>query len=217
MRVRHPIDGLTDRFYRPTSQRFKILYEYRPFPSDQVPRRLRSSPLTQQYAFETQVAHHGLDLDTALVPLRARDGEHLLRTEDIIAAIEREGDSLALVMFSGIQYYTGQLFDMRAITAAGHKAGAVVGWDLAHAVGNVPLEVRHTRALRADHQLHDIGCDWAVFCSYKYLNSGAGGVAGLFVHSKHTRPDATPLPRLAGWYGHQPETRFGELSIRTSR
>ena len=103
------------------------------------PRRLR---LKWQYAFETQVAHHGLDLDTALVPLKPRDGEHLLRTEDILAAIEREGDSLALVMFSGIQYYTGQLFDMRAITAAGHSAGAIVGWDLAHAVGNVPLQVR---------------------------------------------------------------------------
>lgn len=101
--------------------------------------------LTRQYAFETQVAHHGLDLDTALVPLQPREGEHLLRTEDILAAIEREGDTLALVMFSGIQYYTGQLFDMRTITAAGQRAGAIVGWDLAHAAGNVPLEVRVAR------------------------------------------------------------------------
>jgi kynureninase len=168
-------------FYNPTPQRFKIIAESGAFPSD-------------QYAFESQIKLHGLDPAKALIELEPRKGEHVLRTEDIIEAIRKHGDQVALVLFSGVQYYTGQFFDLRAITKAGHEAGAYVGFDLAHAVGNVPLH------------LHRDDVDFAVWCSYKYLNSGPGGVAGAFVHEKHALNNS--LKRLAGWWGHNEKERF---------
>lgn len=168
-------------FYRPEGRRFKILTEGKGFPSD-------------QYALETQVKFHGYKPEEAVVEIFPREGEHTLRQEDILKAIEEHGDELALVMIGGLQYYTGQLFDMKTITETGHKAGAVVGFDLAHAAGNVPLA------------LHDWEVDFAVWCSYKYLNSGPGNVGGAFVHEKHA--DNPDLPRLAGWWGHDEEERF---------
>jgi kynureninase len=168
-------------FYNPTPQRFKIIAESGAFPSD-------------QYAFESQIKLHGLDPVKALIELEPRKGEHELRTEDIIEAIRKHGDQVALVLFSGVQYYTGQFFDLRAITKAGHEVGAYVGFDLAHAVGNVPLH------------LHRDDVDFAVWCSYKYLNSGPGSVAGAFVHEKHARNNS--LKRLAGWWGHNEKERF---------
>ncbi len=168
-------------FYRPDKTRYKIILEAGAFPSD-------------QYAFDSQVRFRGLQPEDVLVEVKPRPGEETLRTEDILAAIEQHGEETALVMFSGINYYTGQFFDMPTITAAGHKAGAIVGFDLAHAAGNVPLK------------LHDWGVDFAVWCSYKYLNSGPGGPGGVFVHERHSnKPD---LPRFAGWWGHEEETRF---------
>ena len=167
-------------FYKPTVQRYKILVEAGAFPSD-------------QYAIETQLAFHGLNPDGALVEVRPREGEQLLRTEDILQAIRNEGESLALIRFGGVQYYTGQFFDLRKITEAGHQVGAIVGFDLAHAVGNVDL------------YLHKDNIDFAVWCSYKYLNSGPGGIAGAFVHERHfTRR----LNRFAGWWGHDEKERF---------
>ncbi len=168
-------------FYRPTPERYRILTEAGAFPSD-------------AHVLASQVAWHGLDPDTAIVELAPRAGEDTLRTEDILDAIAQQGQGLALVMLSGVQYYTGQYFDLPAITAAGHRVGATVGFDLAHAVGNVPLH------------LHDWNVDFAVWCTYKYLNAGPGSIAGAFVHARHAhRPD---LPRLAGWWGHDEATRF---------
>ncbi|MEP3389226.1 MAG: kynureninase [Reichenbachiella sp.] len=175
-------------FYRPTAKRFKIITEAGAFPSD-------------QYALETQLHFHAnkggvklFDPAEALVELKPREGEETLRTEDILAAIEEHKDELALVMMAGVQYYTGQLFDISAITKKGHECGALVGFDLAHAFGNVPLN------------LHDDQVDFAVWCSYKYLNSGPGSVSGVFVHERHSKkPD---LPRFAGWWGHDESQRF---------
>ncbi len=168
-------------FYRPKKRRYKILTEAGAFSSD-------------QYAFETQIKFHGLDPADALIELKPRDGEHVLRTEDIVAAINTNADSLALVIFGGVQYYTGQFFDLKIITSAAHNAGAIAGFDLAHAIGNTPLK------------LHDQGVDFAVWCSYKYLNAGPGGIAGAFVHERHAA-DAS-LPRFGGWWGHDEEERF---------
>jgi kynureninase len=168
-------------FYRPTPQRYKIIAEAGAFSSD-------------QYAFETQVKFHGLDPAKALIELRPREHEHTLRTEDILEAIRTHGAELALVIFGGIQYYTGQLFAIDTITEAAHKAGAIAGFDLAHAVGNVPL------------QLHAHGVDFAVWCSYKYLNAGPGAIAGAFVHERHAIN--IDLPRFAGWWGHHEGERF---------
>ncbi|TNF48276.1 MAG: kynureninase [Bacteroidetes bacterium] len=168
-------------FYRPEGKRKKILCEAKAFPSD-------------QYALESQVKFHGLNVSEDLVEVWPREGEHLIREEDILSKIEELGDELALVMIGGVNYYTGQLFDMKKITEAGHKVGAVVGFDLAHAAGNINLK------------LHDWGIDFAAWCGYKYLNSSPGGVSGMFVHERHAnRPE---LPRFAGWWGYNKEKRF---------
>ena len=168
-------------FYRPDKKRYKILTEAGAFPSD-------------MYMLETQVKFHGLDPKEAIIEVAPRAGEHTLRTEDILAEIERHKDELALVMMAGLQYYTGQVFDMEAITAAAHRAGAKAGFDLAHAAGNVPLK------------LHDWDVDFATWCSYKYLNSGPGNISGIFVHERYA--DAPDLPRFAGWWGHDEGERF---------
>lgn len=168
-------------FYRPTPQRYKILTEAGAFSSD-------------QYAFESQLRFHGFDPAQALVELKPREHEFTLRTEDILQAIEAHGQELALVILGGVQYYTGQFFELDKITQAGHRVGSMVGFDLAHAVGNVPL------------QLHDHGVDFAVWCSYKYLNAGPGAIAGAFVHERHA--DSLDLPRFAGWWGHHEGERF---------
>jgi kynureninase len=168
-------------FYRPAGKRNKIICEGRAFSSD-------------QYALESQARFHGLNPDEAVIDIFPREGEHTLRTEDIISTIEKYKDELALVMIGGVNYYTGQLFDMKTITAAAHKVGAIAGFDLAHAAGNVPLS------------LHDWDVDFACWCSYKYLNSGPGGVAGAFVHERHHKNKE--LPRFAGWWGHQKDVRF---------
>lgn len=168
-------------FYRPEGKRKKILCEAKAFPSD-------------QYALESQVRFHGLDPENDLVEVGPRPGEQLIHEEDILAKIAELGDELALVMIGGVNYYTGQLFDMEKITKAGHAAGAIVGFDLAHAAGNINLK------------LHDWGVDFAAWCGYKYLNSSPGGVSGMFVHERHAnKPE---LPRFAGWWGHDKETRF---------
>jgi len=168
-------------FYRPFEKRTKILCEAKAFPSD-------------QYALESQVKFHGLNLEENLVEVFPREGEQLIREEDILAKIEELGDELALVMIGGVNYYTGQLFDMETITKAGHNVGAIVGFDLAHAAGNINLK------------LHDWGVDFAAWCGYKYLNSSPGGVSGMFVHERHAyKPE---LPRFAGWWGYDKETRF---------
>src|SRR6266702_4586024 len=168
-------------FYRPTKSRFKVLMEDPAFPSD-------------TYAIKTQIAHHGLDPKDALILARPRNGEFTIRTEDIIDLIEKHANHLALVMFAGVNFFTGQLFDIAEITAAAYKRGIIVGFDLAHAIGNVPL------------LLHDWNVDFAVWCSYKYLNAGPGAIAGAFVHERHATN--TKLPRLAGWFGNDPNTRF---------
>ena len=168
-------------FYRPTASRYKIIMEGGAFPSD-------------QYAMESQAKFHGFAYEDAVIEVNPRPGEYALRTEDILEVIEEHGDSVALVMFSGVQYYTGQAFDMEKITKKAHEVGAFAGFDLAHAAGNLDL------------QLHDWDVDFAVWCSYKYLNSGPGGVSGVFVHDKHANnPD---LPRFAGWWGHEEAERF---------
>ncbi len=168
-------------FYRPTGKRFKILCEAKAFPSD-------------QYALETQVRFHGYEPAEAIIEVGPREGEHTIREEDFERVLREQGQEIALVFIGGVNYYTGQWFDMERITKAGHDAGAVVGWDLAHAAGNVPV------------QLHDWGVDFAAWCSYKYLNSGPGSVSGIFVHEKHAR--SFHLPRFAGWWGHNKEERF---------
>ena len=167
-------------FYRPTKERYKIICEAKAFPSD-------------QYAIETQVNFHGFSRD-AIIEIAPREGEHTIRTEDILSVIDAHKDSVALVLFGGVNYYSGQVLDMRAITEAAHKAGALCGFDLAHAAGNVELK------------LHDWNADFACWCSYKYMNSGPGGVSGVFIHQKHL--SNKDLPRFAGWWGHKKETRF---------
>jgi kynureninase len=168
-------------FYKPTKNRFKIIMEGGAFPSD-------------QYAMESQTRFHGFDPKEAIIEVFPREGEFVLRTSDILDKIKEHASELALVMFGGVNYFTGQLFDMEAITKAGHDAGAIVGFDLAHAAGNVPLK------------LHDWGVDFACWCSYKYMNSGPGGISGIFVHGKHFN-DQT-LNRFAGWWGYREDQRF---------
>jgi len=168
-------------FYRPTKTKYKIICEAKAFPSD-------------QYALESQVKFHGFDYDDAVIEIAPRANEHCIRTEDILAAIEEHKDSLALVMFGGVNYYTGQVFDMKTITAAAHKVGVLCGFDLAHAAGNIELH------------LHDWDVDFACWCSYKYLNSGPGGVSGVYIHEKHSTN--TDLQRFAGWWGYEKDTRF---------
>ncbi|EOZ91997.1 Kynureninase [Indibacter alkaliphilus LW1] len=168
-------------FYQPTKTKFKIITEAGAFPSD-------------MYMLETQVKFHGLNPAEAIIEIGPRKGEHTIRTEDFVKAIEENKDHLALVMMAGLQYYTGQVFDMEAITAAGHNAGANVGFDLAHAAGNVPMK------------LHDWGVDFATWCSYKYMNSGPGNISGIFVHERHA--ESPELPRFAGWWGHDEGERF---------
>ena len=168
-------------FYRPTAARHKIVIERGAFPSD-------------QYAVKSQIRFYGFDPETSLIELTPREEESCLQDEDILALIEREGDSIALIMMGGVNYSTGQVFDMAEITSAGHRKGCVVAFDLAHAAGNIPL------------QLHDWGPDFAVWCSYKYLNGGPGCVAGCFVHERHAQ--SSDLPRYAGWWGHEENVRF---------
>ena len=168
-------------FYRPTKSRFKILMEEPAFPSD-------------TYAIKTQIAHHGLDPRDALILARPCKTEFTLRVEDIIDLIEKNAHQLAVVMLAGVNFFTGQLFDIEKIAAAARERGIVAGFDLAHAIGNVPL------------LLHDWDVDFAVWCSYKYLNAGPGAVAGAFVHERHATN--TKLSRLAGWFGNDPNTRF---------
>ncbi len=183
-----PMNGLTTNlhllmvsFYRPAGPRTRILMEGKAFPSD-------------RYAVESQLKFHGMDPARHLIEIEPREGEHLICEEDLLAAIAEHADELALVFIGGVNYYTGQLFDMERITAAGHAAGACVGWDLAHAAGNVDLK------------LHDWGPDFAAWCSYKYLNSGPGSVSGVFVHERHHHNK--DLHRFAGWWGHNKERRF---------
>ncbi len=168
-------------FYRPTKSRFKIIMEGSAFPSD-------------QYAMESQVKFHGFDPNEAIVELFPRVGEYTLRTEDILSAIDLHKNELAIVMMGGVNYLTGQAFDMKAITEAAQNIGAIAGFDLAHAAGNLHL------------QLHNWGVDFAVWCTYKYLNSGPGGTSGVFVHEKHANNPS--LPRFAGWWGHDEKSRF---------
>jgi kynureninase len=168
-------------FYRPTAQRHKIVIERGAFPSD-------------QYAVKSQILFHGFDPATSLIELTPREGEFCLRDEDIESLIESERESIALIMLGGVNYVTGQAYDMPAITQLGHRKGCVVAFDLAHAAGNIPL------------RLHDWGPDFAAWCSYKYLNGGPGCVGGCFVHDRHAR--AWDLPRFAGWWGHNEKIRF---------
>ena len=168
-------------FYNPTPKKYKIICEEKAFPSD-------------QYMFHSQVKFHGFDPKDAIVEIKRREGEANIRLEDVLAKIEEVGSELALVLIGGVNYYTGQVFDMKTITAAGQKQGAYVGWDLAHAAGNIKLD------------LHDWNVDFAAWCSYKYMNSGPGNASGFFVHEKHHNDKE--LKRFAGWYGHNKERRF---------
>ncbi|WP_340065221.1 kynureninase [Ascidiimonas aurantiaca] len=168
-------------FYRPEGTRFKILCEEKAFPSD-------------QYMLASQVRFHGLDPKEAIVEVKKREGEHFWRTEDILTKIEELGDTLALVLIGGVNYYNGQVFDMKTITRAGQQQGAKVGWDLAHAAGNVHL------------QLHDWNVDFASWCSYKYMNSGPGNASGVFIHERYH--GLKEIPRFEGWWGHNKERRF---------
>lgn len=168
-------------FYRPTKTRYKIICEEKAFPSD-------------QYMLASQLRFHGLNPEDALVEIKKRPGEHNFRTEDILQTIKQVGEECALVLIGGVNYYTGQVFDMKTITTAAKKQGANVGWDLAHAVGNVAL------------QLHDWNVDFAAWCSYKYMNSGPGSASGCFIHKKHH--GKTDIPRFEGWWGHNKKERF---------
>lgn len=168
-------------FYQPTAKRFKIICEEKAFPSD-------------QYMMQSQVRFHGFNPLEAIVEVKRRPGEHNIRHEDILATITAHAEEVALVLIGGVNYYTGQVFDIKEITAAGHAAGAYVGWDLAHAAGNIALK------------LHDWEVDFAAWCSYKYMNSGPGNASGIFVHQKHHSD--TDLNRFAGWWGHNKERRF---------
>jgi kynureninase len=168
-------------FYQPTASRYKIICEAKAFPSD-------------QYAFQSQVKLHGLNPADAIIEVFPKEGTELITTEDITEAIEQHKDSIALVLFSGINYYTGQVFDMQAITKAAHEAGAYAGFDLAHAAGNIKL------------QLHDWQVDFACWCNYKYLNSGPGAIAGAFVHQQHINKNN--LKKLEGWWGNDASNRF---------
>lgn len=167
-------------FYRPNGKRTKILIEEDAFPSD-------------HYVVESQIKYHGLSFTENVISMKARTGEYILRTEDIISTIKENADSLALILLPGVQYYTGQFFEIARIAQAAHEAGSFIGLDLAHAIGNVPLN------------LHANQVDFAVWCSYKYLNSGPGAVSGIFVHKNHHGRD---LPRFAGWWGHDEKERF---------
>lgn len=168
-------------FYKPTPKRHKIVIEANAFSSD-------------RYAVSSQLTLHGYDPETSLIELKPRVGEDVLRTEDILSLIEREGHAISALVLPGVQYLTGQYLDIPRITQAAHQQGCVIGFDLAHAIGNVPL------------QLHEWNVDFAVWCGYKYLNSGPGAIGGMFVHERHAqRPE---LPRLAGWWGHDKQTRF---------
>lgn len=168
-------------FYRPNSQRYKVLMEAGAFPSD-------------QYAVETQVRYHGFNPADAIIEIAPNAGEKLIRTQDILQEIENNKDSIALVLMGGINYYSGQLFDMRAITEAAHRIGAYAGFDLAHAAGNVPM------------YLHEWNVDFAAWCSYKYLNGGPGSVGGLYIHEKFALD--LDFRRLGGWWGNEEKTRF---------
>ncbi len=168
-------------FYRPTEKKYKIICEEKAFPSD-------------QYMFQSQVKFHGLNPSDAIIEIKRREGEHNIRHEDILTKIEEVGDELALVLIGGVNYYTGQVFDIKTITEAAQKTGAYVGWDLAHAAGNIEL------------RLNEWNVDFACWCSYKYMNSGPGNASGCFVHEKHHHD--TELPRFAGWWGHNKERRF---------
>lgn len=168
-------------FYQPTKERYKIISEAKMFPSD-------------RYLLETQAAHHGFDPGDVIIEVSPRDGEYTLREEDILAVIEEHKDELALVFFGGVNYFTGQFFDLKLLTDAAHKVGAMAGFDLAHAAGNIPMK------------LHDWNVDFAAWCTYKYINSSAGNVGGIFVHEKHgNNPDLT---RFGGWWGHDKDRRF---------
>jgi kynureninase len=168
-------------FYKPINKKIKILMESGAFPSD-------------QYAVASQVAFHGYDPEEAIIEVFPREGEYTLRTEDILQKINDHADELALVLFGGINYFTGQFFDMAAITKAAHQAGAYAGFDLAHAAGNMPLK------------LHDWEVDFACWCSYKYMNSGPGGISGIYVNEKHF--DNRELNRFTGWWGYREDKRF---------
>lgn len=168
-------------FYRPTKQRYKIISEAKMFPSD-------------RYLLETQTAFHGFDPDDAIIEVAPRPGERLIREEDILSAIADHADELAMVFFGGVNYFTGQYFDLPRLTEAAHAVGAIAGFDLAHAAGNVPLD------------LHEWNVDFAAWCSYKYLNSSPGNVGAIFVHERHGRN--FDLPRFGGWWGHDKATRF---------
>ncbi len=202
-------------FYRPTAGRYKIVIEADAFPSDQyavksqIDFHKRSVPSASADGLTRDIQNANTNSDVSdsnlqppanaggtdwLIELKPRDGETILRTEDILKTIEENADEIALIMLGGVNYYTGQKFDFAAITKAGQKAGAIVGFDLAHAAGNVELK------------LHDWNADFAAWCSYKYLNSGPGGIAGVFIHERHH--NNAELPRFAGWWGHDKETRF---------
>lgn len=168
-------------FYRPEGARTKIICERKAFPSD-------------AYALDSQVRWHGLDPESTIVEVGPREGEHLIRLEDVLETIASVGEELAMVMIGGVNYYSGQVFDMQAIAKAGHAIGAKVGFDLAHAAGNIHLA------------LHDWEVDFAAWCSYKYMNSGPGGVSGIYIHERHVSDPS--VIRLAGWWGHDKERRF---------
>ncbi|KAA1247151.1 kynureninase [Aquimarina sp. RZ0] len=168
-------------FYRPKGKRYKIICEEKAFPSD-------------QYMLQSQVRFHGYDPDDAIVEIKKRKGEHNFRIEDILSTISSVGETCALVLIGGVNYYTGQVFDIKTITKAGHEIGAFVGWDLAHGAGNVQLE------------LHDWNVDFAAWCSYKYMNSGPGNASGCYIHERfHNKKD---IPRFEGWWGTEKESRF---------
>ncbi len=169
-------------FYRPKNNRIKIVMESDAFPSD-------------RYAIGSQIKYHGYKLEEALLELKPREGEELIRIEDIEKTINEEGENIALILLGGVNYYTGQVFDMKRIAELGHAKGCMVGFDLAHGVGNLELN------------LHDDNIDFACWCTYKYMNSGPGSVGGCFVHERHAHN--FDLPRFAGWWGHNKETRFG--------